>query len=356
MLKVRYSLAKLRTDYYLSGINQRLDRNQRIPSPAYVVWDCTRRCNLKCIHCGATKETYDHEISTEQIRSLLDELSALKVKMFGVTGGEPLLRNDLLEVLMYAKNLGMQTGIATNGLLIDRLMAARMRDSGVDSIQVSLDGLERTHNRIRGSEISFIKAAHALEHLAAVRIPRISVATTVTNKNISELGELGQWLQKSGVKLWRLAVVMPIGRAQASDLSINGQQLTGLLEYIRVNDRKGMRIYLGENLPFLGEWEKKVRSGPLICPIGITACCIGVNGSVRGCPEQPDISANREGSILKRSFAEIWQNGFLKYRRRTILIEDEKCSQCISNDACYGGCWVMRINKQHCIYSLLSRA
>src|SRR5512135_685236 len=110
----RYDLARLRTGYFLSGIQYRYRTGRKLPPPSYVIWDSTRRCNLACRHCGAVKETYSTELSTDQIKSYIDQLAAMRVAMFAVTGGEPLLRRDLAEVLSHASRRGLKTGIATN--------------------------------------------------------------------------------------------------------------------------------------------------------------------------------------------------------------------------------------------------
>jgi len=146
---------------------------------------------------------------------------------------------------------------------------------------------------------------------------------------------------------------MPIGRAQASDDFPTESQLAWLLGYVRKNNSRNLRIYVGENLTFLGSWEREIRNTPAICPIGFTACCIGVDGMVRGCPEQADNIENQEGSLLETSFQEIWQKGFGRYRSRDILGQDKKCSRCDSKADCLGGCWVMRGRGRQCIYELL---
>jgi radical SAM protein with 4Fe4S-binding SPASM domain len=354
MVNLRYEFAKLRTDYYLGGIEEYYRTGNPIPPPAYILWDCTRRCNLSCLHCGAVKEEYTHELTTNEIRSILDQLAKFKVGMFAVTGGEPLLRNDLPEVLSHARGRGLKTGIATNGYLINRASAAWIREAHVDSVQVSLDGPEETHNRIRGNNESFARAVQAIEYLTEVHVPQVSVATTVTSGNLREIDALRQLLLRLGVKLWRLAVVMPIGRAQKSNLTLDGDQLTWLLNFVREARSRDLRIYLGENLTFLGEWEKQIRNAPAICPIGYTACCIGVDGNVRGCPEQEDTLENREGNLLETPFQEIWQKGFRRYRTRDILSRDAICSTCGSKNECFGGCWVMRSGGRHCTRTLLS--
>jgi len=352
-VNLRYEFARLGTDYFLGRFSDQYKKNQRLPPPRYVIWDCSRRCNLHCSHCGATKEVYERELTTEQITTVVDELAALKVAMFAVTGGEPLLRKDLLDVLSCAAAGGLQTGLATNGFFIDDAMAKCIKAAKVSSIQVSLDGLERTHNAIRGNAASFARAVNAVKLLVEQRIPSVSIATTVTPQNIHELESLRGLVRDLGVKGWRLTVVMPIGRAGDAGLSLNPGQLVSLFEFVRASRAIGVKAYVGENLTFLGDWEKRIRNAPLICPVGFTACCIGVDGHIRGCPEQPDVSENREGSVLNKTFSEIWQRGFGKYRQRIVLETDENCSACKSKQYCYGGCWVMRQGDLHCIHHLI---
>jgi radical SAM protein with 4Fe4S-binding SPASM domain len=356
MLNLRYACAKLGTDYFLGGVEDRYRAGKAVPSPSVVFWDCTRRCNLHCLHCGAVKEHYAHELTTEQVKGILNQLADEKVGMIAATGGEPLLREDLPEVLSYAHERGLKTGIATNGFLLDPAAAEWINNLQVFSVQISLDGSEETHNLIRGHDESFARAVHALELLQKLRIPIVSVATTVTTSNLHEIDALKQVLLRMGIRLWRLAALMPIGRAQTSNAFLDGEQLAWLLRYVKENRSRRLRIFFAENLTFLGDWERRIRRKPLICPIGFTACCIGVDGNVRGCPEQPDTDENREGSPLEVPFREIWQKGFRRYRERDILRTDAKCASCASKHDCFGGCWVMRTEGQHCIHEMLEQA
>lgn len=353
--RLRYALGRLRGEYFLSGISARYRQGQPVPPPQYVIWDCTRRCNLACEHCGASKERYATELSTAQLRDVIDQLAALGVKSLVVTGGEPLLRRDLLEVLDYAWQRGLKSGIATNGFLLDAPLARQFHEAGVHSVQVSLDGLAETHNAIRHNPQSFARAVAALAGAREAGIPLVSVATTVTSRNLAELEGLHAFLAVQGVRLWRLAVALPIGRAEGGGLLLEGAQLVELLEFVRRRQSAALRLYIGENLPFLGDWETRVRDTPLFCPIGFGVCCIGVDGYVRGCPEQPDTPENREGSVLERPFADIWQQGFGRYRRREIREQDAACGACSAWGRCFGGCWVMREAGQQCIKRLLAR-
>lgn len=353
MFSIKYRLAKFRDDIFFSDFNSTISKLNKVYPPHYVLWDCTRNCNLNCIHCGASKERYDKELTTEQIKSLIKQLADLKVRFFAVTGGEPLTRRDLFDVLSYADSLDLKTGIATNGFLIDEKISKKIKDSNVSSVQISLDGMEETHNSIRRNPLSFKKAVDSIRLLKDLKIPLVSVATTITPLNIKELDKIRRLLESLGIDLWRIGVIMPIGRAESNELLLNSTQLRSLFEWVQKNNSRKLNIKIGENLPFLAEYEKKIRDAPLICPIGFTACCIGTSGYVRGCPEQPDIPRFREGSILENSFLDIWKHGFKKYRCREIIKTDPKCSNCKNKNDCFGGCWVMREGNSHCIYDLL---
>ena len=348
-----HRLAKWRIDYFLGGVSDQHRRGLPVPPPQYVLWDCSRRCNLSCLHCGAVKEHYPNELSTDRILALIDELAALRVRMFAVTGGEPLLRSDLLDVLAHASNRGLFTGVATNGYQIDHSMARRLRAAGVDTLQISLDGLEDTHNQIRGDAESFARATAGARLLVAAGLPLVSAATTVTPRNIDELDRLREVVRQAGFSEWRLSVVMPIGRAEGGDLLLDAAGLERLFAFVARHDSPSFPILIGENLPFLGKWERRARRAPMPCPVGFSACCIGVDGQVRGCPEQPDTPEWREGSILQRPFAAIWQEGFARYRERILRHSDPECARCRQWHDCYGGCWVMRRAGQHCIKGLL---
>jgi radical SAM protein with 4Fe4S-binding SPASM domain len=346
-----HKIVKLKNNIFFSDFNYCLTKGKIFP-PYYVLWDCSRKCNLNCVHCGAVKEKYDKELTTEQIKGLINQLAKIKVRFFAATGGEPLLRKDILEVMKYASEKGIKTGLATNGYFIDEGKAKEIRNAGISSIQISLDGTEETHNKIRGNNLSFQKAIKAIRLLQEQKLKLVSVATTITPMNFNDLKELKKILLELGVKNWRICIIMPIGRAERKKLLLNSKQLRELLEFVSSNKDK-LKIQIGENLPFLAEYEKKIRKSPLICPVGFTACCVGVDGNVRGCPEMPDVEKFREGSILEKPFIDIWRNEFKKYRSREIIETDKKCMDCENKRDCYGGCWVMRGGNIQCIYELL---
>ena len=119
-----------------------------------VVWNMTRRCNLKCIHCYSNSADIDYpdELTTEEGKKLIDDLAAFGSPVILFSGGEPLIRKDLLELAQYATDKGMRAVISTNGTLITKEIAAKLQKIGLSYVGVSLDGLEKTHDRFPGKE------------------------------------------------------------------------------------------------------------------------------------------------------------------------------------------------------------
>ena len=318
-----------------------------VPPPSYVIWDCTRRCNLNCEHCGAKKETYRNELTTEQIKRVIKRLAQMKGKYFTVTGGEPLLRPDLFEVFAYAKEQGLLTGLATNGYLIDQKKAVEISRL-FDTVQISLDGTARTHNKIRGSNDSHRRILQAIQLLQRTKCRQLTIASVITATNVAEVERLAEEVLALGVDSWKIMTVMPIGRVESNKrLHLNSEEFTNLLETAKKYQSK-IRIDFGENLGHLGKFESRLRNEAFLCPVGFATCCIGTDGNVRGCPEEPDTKYFREGNVLEQDLDEIWQKGFRKYRQRELVENNSDCQQCRYLKNCYGGCWVMKLQNLNC--------
>ena len=342
-----YSLSKLKQKLFLKNFDI-LYRIGKINPPRFVVWDSTKRCNLDCIHCGS-KGDYKKELNTQEIKDLLDQLVVFGVENFQITGGEPLLRDDFIELLIYANKKGLNTSFATNGYFIDKNKAKSISKANVSLIQISIDGTKNIHNSIRKDSKSFDNAINAIKLLKDYSDSKISVATTVMPQNIDRLAQLKMMLISLDIDFWNIGTIMPVGKAKDTpSLFLSKEQFSHLINFV-IETKKHINIEIGENFPYLGNFDKKIRKNPKICPVGILSCCIGVDGYIRGCPDQPDTDFYREGHIQTESFEEIWINGFKRYRNRKILEEDKKCSACNHRTDCFGGCWVMREDNLQCI-------
>ena len=332
-------------------------KNGNVIPPKFIAWDCSRRCNLNCQHCGAKKEKYDisTELTLEQVKKFLKEAREYGVTDFSVTGGEPLLRKDIFEIFEYAKQLGFITGMSTNGFFVNDINAPKIA-ALFDTIQISLDGPEDVHSTIRGNPRAFAKAINAFELLKVNKARQLSVSSVITKTNLSRIDELASLVFDTiRPQIWKIMTVMPIGNAENNgNLSLDENEAKQLFETIRKDYKKKIRIDIGDNLGFLGSCDKFLRDQPFFCPIGFLAFCLGVDGKVRGCPEQPDSEYFYEGDIRVSNIKEIWEHGFEKYRNLALL-DSPECANCKDKSACRGGCWVMKTKGQNCskmVYNL----
>ncbi len=135
--------------------------------PAHPVWEITLACNLKCIHCHASSgKPHDDELSTEQGLRLLEEIASIReFRMLVLTGGEPLIRKDIFEILEYGKKLGLKFVIATNACLITEEIALRLKENNVAGVAISLDSYDsKIHNFIRGNLNAFNLAIRGIKN------------------------------------------------------------------------------------------------------------------------------------------------------------------------------------------------
>ncbi len=329
----------------------------KTPPPKSVVWECTLGCNMRCDHCGAYQERGKRtELSTKEILRIVKALSDYGVRWFFVTGGEPMRRPDLLQVLGRAKELGMKTGVSTNGYFICEKNAKKIAEV-TESNQVSVDGIGQTHDRFRRKPGAFKRAMNAIRLMKRYGCRQVCLTSTITPHNFNELEQLYE-LAKKNADLWRVCTVMPIGRAARDDsLHLSQEQLTELLDFVAEKMRGDFPILVGENLGYAGDYyDKRIHKHDFFfCGAGITSCCIGVDGRVRGCPELPSTREFIAGDLRKSPFREIWESGFDAYRNRKYRKLPGECRECPDLDLCLGGCGVMRLRGMHCTKKRLSR-
>ena len=153
-----------------------------------VVWNMTRRCNLKCVHCYAQAETDKgvDPISTQQAKVMIDDLAAYGAPVMLFSGGEPVVREDLVELAKHAKARGMRAVISTNGTLITPAKAKELREVGLSYVGISLDGLEEVHDHFRGVKGAFRQALKAIENCKAEGL-KVGLRFTINKRNVSEI-------------------------------------------------------------------------------------------------------------------------------------------------------------------------
>ena len=164
-----------------------------------VVWNLTRRCNLHCLHCYAeARERTEGELDTAQGKALLDDLASYGVPVVLFSGGEPTLREDLLELVAYATERGIKAVISTNGTLITRELASSLKKAGASYVGVSLDGLEEGHDRFRGKTGAFREAVRGLGYIREAGI-RTGVRFTITRFNAPQVPAIFDLVRDEGI-------------------------------------------------------------------------------------------------------------------------------------------------------------
>jgi len=165
-----------------------------------VVWNVTRRCNLKCVHCyaHAKNTSFDNELSTEQGKQLIDDLAGFGSPVMLFSGGEPLVRKDLPQLAAYAVKKGMRAVISTNGTLITPEMARNLKEIGLSYIGISLDGMEEINDRFRGVSGAFRSALEGIKNSQAAGI-KVGLRFTVNKFNVNEIPKIFQLLEEMDI-------------------------------------------------------------------------------------------------------------------------------------------------------------
>ena len=155
-----------------------------------VVWNCTRTCNLRCMHCyaGSDAERYD-QLSTDEAKRMIDDLAAFGSPVLLFSGGEPCVRPDLVELMSYAKAAGMRVVLSTNGTLITPELAAQFAEVGLSYVGVSIDGMQATHDKFRGVDGAFDRSLQGLTNAQACGI-KVGLRMTINKLNYHEVGDV----------------------------------------------------------------------------------------------------------------------------------------------------------------------
>ena len=189
--------------------------------PLLVIWEMTQACDLKCAHCRANSRPHGHplELSTAEAFHLIDQVAAMKVPLFVLTGGDPLKRPDLLPIVQYACRQGVRTSLtpSTTPLLV-RDAIFKLKESGLMRLAVSLDAsTPALHDGFRGVPGSYQRSIDAVGWCHEAGLP-VQVNTTVSQRNFDDLDNMINLLVDLRVVLWSVFFLVPTGRAQLNDL------------------------------------------------------------------------------------------------------------------------------------------
>lgn len=322
-----------------SNIQRALRINPKLHT---ILWETTLRCNAKCKHCGSfAGENSQEELSTQEIKKVFKDIS-LRYKpneiLITATGGEPLLRKDVFEVIKYATDLGLRFSMTTNGILINEEIIKKMKEANMQTISISLDGLEKNHDDFRGVLGSYKTIIKNIKMLVESKVlDKIQITTVVNKKNIGELEELYNVIKGLNVDSWRLINIEPIGRAkQNENLFLEKEDYKYLFNFIKEKIKTSSFEVIYGCPHFLGkDMELEVRKHPFFCMAGLTTCSILYNGDVFVCTSVERRKELVQGNVKKNNFCDIWENKF-EWVRDTNKFENPKCKNCKDWKYCRG--------------------
>ena len=308
----------------------------------YLLWECTLRCDLECEHCGSDCHSSSAQVDPP-LGSLLAVLEEIRGRYkpgeitVGLTGGEPLLRADLEACGAAIRDLGFPWGMVSNGYSMTEPRFAGLLEAGLRSLSLSLDGLEASHDRLRGRRGAFGRTLGAIERASAAAASKglaFDVVTCANTANLEELARLRDLLMEKGVRRWRIFTIFPRGRAEGRAwLFLSGAEYRRLLDTIADFRRLGgIEVdYACEG--FLGGYEGRVRGYYYFCRSGLNFASILADGSITGCA-----SMRRDfiqGTIGRDSFLKVWDQGFGALRDRS-WTKRGSCASCGQYRYCQG--------------------
>lgn len=317
--------------------------------PSHPAWEVTAACNLRCIHCHATSgKPAKDELTTDEAKRFIDELARIdEFRMLVYTGGEPLVRPDLFELLEHSKKAGLANVIATNGTLIDEEVAFKLKEAGVVGAAVSLDSsMSEIHNRIRANPEAFEMAMRGIRSVKKAGI-LLQINVTAMEYNFATMDELIELADAQGAGIMLMYQLVPVGRgSKIEEATLDVNENERLLKFL-IEKQKNISTIIEpvagpQYWPYLMEQNKKthriwmklaeqVFNG---CAAGRGFVYIKANGDVWPCPFV-EISA---GNVRDESFESIWRGSdiFTNLRNRENTLHG-RCGDCKYRKIC-GGC------------------
>jgi radical SAM protein with 4Fe4S-binding SPASM domain len=311
----------------------------------------TYRCNLSCLFCYASCSCHrgdvGEELSTPQLWRILNVIRRdAQVPSTSFTGGEPMLRPDIVDLVAYAKSIGLRVNLITNGTLVDRDAARALRQAGLDSAQVSLEGVTpATHDALTQVEGSFQATLAGVCHLRDVGIP-VHTNTTLNRRNLPEAPEIPGLAQQLGLKRFSMNLVIPCGSAgpmAAADREARAPGESLWVRYSEVGDvvREVRKAARRCGVEFL--WYSPTPCcifNPVAEGLGHKGCaaCDGLlsvapNGDVLPCSSL----AEPVGNLLGEPFADIWRSDRARYYQERGYAH-QICRACALFELCDGAC------------------
>lgn len=346
---------------------------------SYAVWEITLKCNLACSHCGSRAgQSRTKELSTEEALDLVQQMADVGIKEVTLIGGEAFLRSDWLEIAAAINRAGMLCSMTTGGFGVSLETAQRMKVAGIATVSVSVDGLETTHDRLRGKKGSWQHAFRTMSHLRQVGIA-FGCNTQINRLSASEFPCIYEHIRDAGARAWQIQLTVPMGHAvDHAELLLQPHELLDVYPMVaRVARRaaeEGVRLQPGNNIGYYGPYERLLRGGGdewgfwQGCAAGLSTLGIEADGAIKGCPSLPT-TAYTGGNIRDRSLHEIVERtDELRFNLTAGTPQGTDhlwgfCKTCEFAELCRGGCtWTAHVffdrrgNNPYCHHRALTQA
>ena len=316
-----------------------------------VAWETTRNCNLSCVHCraSATNGPYTGELNTDQAFRLLDQIAEVGKPIIILTGGEPLLREDIFDIAKHGDKLGLRMVMAPNGTLITHEVAKKMASSGIRRISASIDGAtKKFHDKFRGVDGAFDAAIRGIEYVKAAGI-EFQINTTITKSNLNQIPAILKLAEELGAVAHHIFLLVPTGRGKyIVDQEIDSQEYEKTLNWFYdQRDKTSLQLKAtcaphyyrilrqrakaeGKKVSFDTHGLDAVTRG---CLAGTGFCFISHTGVVQPCG-YTDVPC---GDITQTTFGEVWNHSSVFLKLRDFKQLEGKCGFCEYRAVC-GGC------------------
>ncbi len=302
-----------------------------------VSWNSTNQCNMFCDHCyrdaGAKA---DSELSTMEAKKMLDEIAQAGFKIMIFSGGEPLMRNDIVELVAHASSLGLRPVFGTNGSLITKDLAKQLKDAGAMGIGISLDSMDpEKHDKLRKYKGAWKEAVRGMENCKEVGLP-FQIHTTVMDWNKDEIIDLTDFAVEIGAVAHHIFFLVPTGRGvNIEQETLRAKEYEELLNIIQDKTEK-VDIEIKPTcapqfMRIAKQRGQKVRFGRG-CLAGTSYCIIGPRGDVQPCAYL-NIPI---GNVKEKPFNVLWEESDVFKELRTMDYEGG-CGECGFKKVC-GGC------------------
>lgn len=352
-----------------------MKQTQSYPPPRLIFWETTAGCNLDCAHCRritVADQLTPQDLSTEESFELIDQITDFARPILILSGGEPLIREDIFEISTYAQESGLILALATNGTLIDARMAKRIQKAGIRRVSVSFDGADApTHDILRG-EGAYHRALEGIHHLHKTGVP-YQINTTITRHNVHQVGDMLSLAQETGAVALHLFLLVPVGCGAeiADDQQVTPEEYEEVLHWLYeaekaqdvelkatcaphyfrvVSQRRAEDRRQGQPVHSLPSHQRQKHAGGNAppghppkrhalhtmtkgCLAGTGVCFVSHQGQVYPCGYLP----LEAGNVREQPLRQIWESSSLFAQLRDPGLLEGKCGVCDFKHIC-GGC------------------